>query len=61
MRARLKGEGERLVALAHQTEVFARQKVLKPLAKYLEPPDTPDAAGRKVLAMMKRIKARQES
>lgn len=62
MRGRAKGERDRLVALAHQIEAMARQKVLKPLSKYLEEPkkQAPDDGARKVLAMMKRLKAKQD-
>jgi hypothetical protein len=62
MRAKSKGDTERLIALAHQTEAMARQKILRPLAKYLEEPkkQTPDQGARKVLAMMKRLKEKQD-
>jgi hypothetical protein len=61
MRGKLKGERDRLIALAHQVEAMARQKILRPLAKYLEEPkkQTPDQGARKVLAMMKRLKEKQ--
>ena len=58
----MKGDRERLIALAHQTEVMARQKTLRNLAHYLKEPkkQTPEQGARKVLAMMKRIKAKQD-
>lgn len=60
MRGRTKGDRDRIVTLAHQTEVMARQKTLKPLAKYLEPPKTKAKPESAVLAMMRRLKAKQQ-
>jgi len=37
LRGRAKGDAERLIILAHQTEAMARQKRLQPLAFYLKP------------------------
>lgn len=63
MRGRQKGDTERLLATAHQTEAMARQKILKPLSHYLKEPkkQSPDEGAKKVLAMMKRIKTRQDN
>ncbi|QAY77925.1 hypothetical protein [Sphingosinicella sp. BN140058] len=36
MGARIKGQRERIITLAHQIEAMARQKKLNPLAKYLQ-------------------------
>jgi hypothetical protein len=36
MRGRARGERERTIILAHQIEAMAREKRLKPLAKYLD-------------------------
>ena len=62
MRGRSLGHQERLIALAHQIEVMARQKNLKPLAKYMAPekPARKSGAG-DVLAMAKRLKAKQDA
>ena len=56
------GDRHRIIALAHQTEVMARQKYLRPLDHYLKPkkPNTPEEGARGVLAMMKRFKAKQD-
>ncbi len=35
MKGRAKGNQERIIALAHQTQIFAREKKLKPLRAYL--------------------------
>lgn len=63
MRGRAKGDRDRLIALAHQIEAMARQKILKALPKYLEVPKklTPDQGAKKVLEMMKRLKEKQEA
>lgn len=37
MCGRSRGTQERIIVLAHQVEAMARQKKLKPLAKYLKP------------------------
>jgi hypothetical protein len=62
MRGRAKGNVERIIAQAHQTEAMARQKTLKSLAHYLKPvkKKTPDQSAKQVLAMMKSIKKKQE-
>jgi hypothetical protein len=56
----MKGERERIIVLAHQTEAMARQKVLKPLPHYLKPPKPKQSGNSAVIAMMRRIKARQD-
>jgi hypothetical protein len=37
MRGRSKGQGERIILLAHTSEGFARKKILKPAEHYLKP------------------------
>lgn len=58
MRGRVKGERERIIALAHQTATMTghlySKAGLKPLAKYLEPPKAKRGAGA-VVAMMRRM------
>jgi hypothetical protein len=56
----LKGERERIIVLAHQTEAMARQKTLRPVEKYLTPPKAKSKdGGADVLAMMRRLAAKQ--
>lgn len=62
MRGRARGEQERVIALAWQTEVFARTKALKPLDKYLNPAKrAPKGGASEVLAMLRRAKAKQDA
>jgi hypothetical protein len=62
MRGRARGDQERIIALAYQTEVFARTKALKPLDKYLTPTKrTPKGGSSEVLAMLRRAKAKQDA
>lgn len=61
MRGRSKGERDRIITLAWQTEIFARTKNLKPLGKYLDPAKPARRGGASdVLAMLRRAKAKQE-
>lgn len=61
MRGRAKGSQERIIVLAHQIEMMARQKNLRPVKHYL--PKSQEATKRNgasaVLAMMKRMQERQ--
>lgn len=59
MRGSARGERERIIALAHLTEVMARQKVLEPLGKYLAPPPKRQTNGAAVVAMMRRFQKRK--
>lgn len=57
MRGRSRGNQERILALAHQTEVFARQAKLKPLKDYMKPGKvSADAGAAAVIAMLGRLK-----
>jgi len=61
MRGRAQGERERIIVLAHQTEMMARQKTLKPLEKYLDSAKSTRKGGSsEVLAMLRRAKAKQD-
>lgn len=61
MRGRSRGNFERIITLAHQTEAMARQKTFKPLEKYLtKPKAAPKAGASEVLAMLQRMKAKQD-
>lgn len=59
----LKGQRDRIVATAHQTALLSRQPKLKDLKHYLKAarPTSPDADGAAVLAMARRLKARQDN
>ena len=57
---RAKGNQERILALAHQTEAMARQKTLRPLAHYLNPPKRSQGSAKSMIAMLRRIKAKGE-
>lgn len=61
MRGRARGQQERIIILAHQTESMARQKTLKAVKHYLPKAEkTPKPTGtRGLVEMFKRIKARQ--
>jgi hypothetical protein len=61
MRGRARGNQERIVLLAHQVEVMARQKVLKRADAYLPKANVPKPSGAMaVLEMLRRMKARQD-
>lgn len=61
MRGRARGHQERIVLLAHQIEVMARQKVLKRADTYLPKTNVPKPSGAMaVLEMLRRMKARQD-
>lgn len=61
MRGRARGNRERIIILAHQVEAMARQKRLKPLEKYLEPPKPKSKGGAsELLAKLRRFKAKQD-
>jgi hypothetical protein len=64
MRGRVRGSQERIIELAHQTEMMARQKTLKGLQHYLPKPTVTkargDAGAAKVLAMLRAAKAKQD-
>jgi hypothetical protein len=61
MRGRLKGEQERILTLAHQIEMFARQKTINALSYYLSTEkENADANAAKVLAMFKRLAERNK-
>jgi len=56
MRGRLKGEQERRLALAHQIEMFARQKTIRALSHYLETEkQKSDIGAAMVLAMFRQL------
>lgn len=58
MIGRSRGHQERIIALAHQTAMFDRQKRLKPLREYLragKPASADDSAGA-VLALLRNTK-----
>lgn len=58
MRGRAKGNQERIIVLAHQTELFAREKRLKPISSYLRrlAPSVPQNA--EVISMFERMAAK---
>lgn len=61
MRGRLKGEQERVLTLAHQIEMFARQKTIKALSHYLaSEKENVDAGASKVLSLFKRLAERNK-
>jgi hypothetical protein len=59
MSGRIKGDQDRILILAHQTEIMARQKKIKALSHYLktEKQNANDGAA-KVLALFKRLAAK---
>lgn len=54
MRGKGKGDGERIILLAHTTEAFARKKFLRPAEHYLKPKPTASPPPSAVAAMMAR-------
>jgi hypothetical protein len=56
MGGRSRGNQERILVLAHQTEMFARQKTLKPLREYLRHSMPAKADAADVLALLTRTK-----
>lgn len=63
MAGKSKGRREEIVTLAHQTELMARQKVLRRVDHYLGRPlaDKKSEGVSSVLALFRRIKAHQDS
>lgn len=60
MRGRIKGEQERILTLAHQIEMFARQKTIRALSHYLtSEKDKAQEGASKVLALFKRLAERK--
>ncbi|MFX4083652.1 hypothetical protein ACKU27_00960 [Sphingobium yanoikuyae] len=61
MRGRARGHQERIIILAHQIEIMARQKTLKAVKHYLpkEEKAAKPSGTRGLVEMFKRIKARQ--
>lgn len=56
MRGRIKGEQERILTLAHQIEMFARQKTIRALSHYLSTEkENAEAGASKVLALFRRL------
>jgi hypothetical protein len=56
MRGRAKGNQQRIIIQAHQSEMMAREKRLKPLKSYLkQSPAKPAARDDEVLAMLRSI------
>ena len=55
MRGRARGNQERIVALAHQTQMMAREKRLKPLSTYLRRLNKPAPQNEDVIAMFRGI------
>jgi len=55
MHGRSRGHQERILVLAHQTELMARQKMLKPLRHYLQK-EKPAAGAMAVLERLERAK-----
>jgi hypothetical protein len=56
MQGRIKGEQERILTLAHQIEMFARQKTLRALSHYLETEKQKTENGAaKVLSLFRRL------
>ncbi len=59
MRGRIKGDQERILTLAHQIEMFARQKTIRALSHYLSTEkENAEAGAAKVLALFKRLAER---
>lgn len=52
MRGRSKGNQERIIILAHQTEMMAREKNLKPVKSYLRRPSVPVSRNAAVIDML---------
>lgn len=62
MRGRSRGNQERILILAHQSAMMARQERLRPLSAYLDPPKAARKTGASaVLAMLRRMKAKQDA
>lgn len=56
MQGRIKGDQERILTLAHQIEMFARQKTIRALSHYLATEkENAEVGVSKVLAMFKRL------
>jgi hypothetical protein len=56
MQGRIKGDQDRILILAHQTEMMARQKTLKALSHYLKTEKkSADDGAAKVLALFNRL------
>lgn len=61
MRGRIKGEQERILTLAHQIEMFARQKTIRALSHYLATEkENAEQGAAKVLALFKRLAERKK-
>jgi signal transduction histidine kinase len=61
MQGRIKGESERILTLAHQIEMFARQKTIGALSHYLATEkENAEAGASKVLALFKRLAERKK-
>lgn len=62
MRGCARRERERVIVLAHQIEAMARQRTLRSIDHYLKPAKQRQRSGaRDMIAMFKRMKARQAS
>ncbi|KKW93869.1 hypothetical protein [Sphingobium chungbukense] len=63
MRGRARGNKERIIILAHQTEAMARQKILRDAAYYIKKSEgrSNKSGAMGVLAMMQAFKARQDA
>ncbi len=62
MRGRSRGHQERIILLAHQTEMMARQKTLKPVKHYMPKSQAAQTGGAAaLLAKFRLIKARQDA
>ena len=62
MQGRIKGDQERILILAHQVEMMARQKTLKALSHYLSTEkENAEAGASKVLALFKRLAERNKA
>jgi hypothetical protein len=61
MRGRARGNQERILALAHQTEIMAREKRLKPLSTYLRRMNKPAPQNEDVIAMLKDLARKGKS
>jgi hypothetical protein len=58
MRGRAKGNQERIIVLAHQTEMMAREKRLRSLKSYLRRAAAPTSRNDDVIEMLERMAAR---
>jgi hypothetical protein len=62
MQGRIKGDQERILILAHQVEMMARQKTLKALSHYLTTEkQSAENGAAKVLAMFNRVAERTKN